>query len=452
MPQTGAPRPKRKPNDAGHEDGGFYNMNCCQEYEKCPSNARACLQERLFRTNEDYFIDDFLGEQKKQLKSVVEQCISCGESNSVLVIGPRGTGKSKLVQSIMCEMHDKYSDNYISVYLSGIVHTDDRLALNEMTRQLELENVVGDRVFGSFSDNLSFLLDSFNNQNNNEAKSIIIIIDEFDCFTAHKNQSLLYNLFDIAQSKQSPLCVIGITCRLDVIELLEKRVKSRYSHRLIITFPSYSFSDYISIIRRLLILPDSFPCSYFKRKWDQSIKVLLEKMSINDLLERHFSMQKDIGNAIRLFVIPVSSVSYFHPMITEDDIKVSYSTIHKDTKAGVLRGLSILELCLVVAAQHVNERRDGQPFNFEMVYNEYQTFARRRLQGMQHFTKAVTFKAYEHLESLELIKQSDKSLSSLAKEYKPMFMLIDPSQIHGTLEKYPGCPTELKNWAEYVYT
>lgn len=32
----------------------------------------------------------------RQLKSVIKQCVDFGESNSVLVIGPRGSGKSKV--------------------------------------------------------------------------------------------------------------------------------------------------------------------------------------------------------------------------------------------------------------------------------------------------------------------------------------------------------------------
>lgn len=426
-------------------------VNCCKDFKQCPLDARSYLQSRLSRTDEDFFIEECFDDQKEQLRSVVKQCIKVGESNSVLIVGPRGTGKTKLVQSIMSEMSEEFEDNYIPVYLSGIIHTDDRLALKDMSRQLQLENVVGERVFGSFADHLAFLLDSFKHLNV-KTKSIIITIDEFDRFTQHKNQTLLYNLFDIAQSQQSPICVIGLSCRLDVVELLEKRVKSRYSHRMIITFQSYSFLVYLNIISRLLSLPDYVTCTYFKRKWKQRIKLLLEKTTVSELLEKNFNIQKDVRNVLRLFVLPVSSISSIHPLITEDDITFSYSIVHRDTKSTVLKGLSILELCLIVAAQHVNERRDGQPFNYEMVFNEYQSFARRRLQGMQHLNKAVTFKAYEHLESLELFKQSDKPCHSLAKEYIPMFMLIEPEQIHSTLERYPGCPTELKNWAEYVYT
>lgn len=65
---------------------------------------------------------------------------------------------------------------------------------------------------------------------------MIFILEEFDLFCEHANQTLIYNLFDISQSPHTPICVIGLTRRYDVIELLEKRVKSRFSHRQIFLF------------------------------------------------------------------------------------------------------------------------------------------------------------------------------------------------------------------------
>lgn len=65
------------------------------------------------------------------------------------------------------------------------------------------------------------------------AKSVVFILDEFDLFTTHPRQTLLYNLFDIAQAKKAPILVLGVTTRIDVVEALEKRVKSRFSHRYV---------------------------------------------------------------------------------------------------------------------------------------------------------------------------------------------------------------------------
>lgn len=70
------------------------------------------------------------------------------------------------------------------------------------------------------------------------SQSVVFVIDEFDLFASHPRQTLLYNLFDIAQSRKAPVAVLGCTTRIDVVEMLEKRVKSRYSHRRVsLTLP-----------------------------------------------------------------------------------------------------------------------------------------------------------------------------------------------------------------------
>jgi origin recognition complex subunit 4 len=57
-------------------------------------------------------------------------------------------------------MVDKsYYNNAITVYLNGLVHIDDNKALKSATAQLNLENAVDGKVFGSFAENLAFLLD-----------------------------------------------------------------------------------------------------------------------------------------------------------------------------------------------------------------------------------------------------------------------------------------------------
>lgn len=89
----------------------------------------------------------------------------------------------------------------------------------------------------NYSDTLASLLallsHSSDDQSGQVAKSVIFILDEFDLFASHPRQTLLYNLFDIAQSSKAPIAVLGLTTRIDVVESLEKRVKSRFSHRYV---------------------------------------------------------------------------------------------------------------------------------------------------------------------------------------------------------------------------
>ena len=46
------------------------------------------------------------------------------------------------------------------------------------------------------------------------------MLDEFDLFAQHKNQTLLYNLLDTSQSAYNPIAVVGLTCRQVSILLL----------------------------------------------------------------------------------------------------------------------------------------------------------------------------------------------------------------------------------------
>lgn len=45
-------------------------------------------------------------------------------------------------------------------------------------------------------------MESFRAGNKTASKSIIMVLDKFDMFCTHTNQTLLYNLFDSVQSQQ----------------------------------------------------------------------------------------------------------------------------------------------------------------------------------------------------------------------------------------------------------
>lgn len=82
------------------------------------------------------------------------------------------------------------------------------------------------------------------------------MIDEFDLFATHARQTLLYNLFDIAQARKAPIAVLGLTTRIDVVESLEKRVKSRFSHRYVYLSLPTSLPAYWSICKQGLSVDD----------------------------------------------------------------------------------------------------------------------------------------------------------------------------------------------------
>uniref|UniRef100_A0A674BP97 Origin recognition complex subunit 4 n=1 Tax=Salmo trutta TaxID=8032 RepID=A0A674BP97_SALTR len=365
--------------------------------------------------------------QHKHLLELLRRTAVHGESNSVLIVGPRGSGKTMLLNCILRELLEvkDINKNVLPVHLNGLLQTDDRIALKEITRQLNLENVVGDKVFGSFAENLAFLLEALKKGNN------------FCTFMSLQYQTLLYNLLDVSQSAQAPIAVIGLTCRLDVLELLEKRVKSS----------SLSFIQYLDNVRSQLSLPQDFPDTKFHDEWNDGIKTLCEDQLVVDVLQRHYSSSKDFRSLHLLLMLALSRVSASKPAIKPTDLLEASRVCMVDSKANILHGLSILELCLIIAMKHLNDIYEGEPFNFQMVHNEFKKFLQRKSHSIHNFDKPVVIKAFEHLQQLELIKSMDSSTAKIQKEYQLVKLMLDHSQIMEALQKYPQCPTDVKQWA-----
>ena len=85
------------------------------------------------------------------------------------------------------------------------------------------------------------------------SKPLLFIMEEFDLFTKNKTQLLLYTILNTIQTSSTPMCLIGITCRIDVLDLLEKRIKSRFSHRQIYLFNDYSFTKYLEMAKVFIL-------------------------------------------------------------------------------------------------------------------------------------------------------------------------------------------------------
>ncbi|KAG7313770.1 hypothetical protein KOW79_000012 [Hemibagrus wyckioides] len=196
----------------------------------------------------------------KHLLELLRRTAVHGESNSLHIIGPCGSVKTMLLRCALRELLDlqEVKMNVLQVHLSSLLQMDDRIALREITRQLQLENVVGDKVLVS---------------DKSSSQPVFFILEEFGLFAHHKNQTLLYNLLDVSQSAQAPVAVVGLTCRLDVLELLEKCVKSRFSHRQIHLLSSLTFRQYRDAFRSELTLQDDFPDSKFSQEWNLCVSV-----------------------------------------------------------------------------------------------------------------------------------------------------------------------------------
>ncbi|KAK3390935.1 origin recognition complex subunit 4 C-terminus-domain-containing protein [Podospora didyma] len=330
---------------------------------------------------------------------LVEQTIVAGEGNSMLVIGARGCGKTTLVESVVAEASGKYKDQFHVVRLNGFIHTDDKLALREIWRQLGKEMEVEDELISktnNYADTLASLLALLSHpseiaeaQDSVTSKSVIFLIDEFDLFATHARQTLLYNLFDIAQAKKAPIAVVGLTTRIDVVESLEKRVKSRFSHRYVYLSLPKSLPAYWDVCRQGLSIDDDDMLTEgidqtlkghreFWKWWMGKIEALRKTPSFSDHLESHFFTTKSVSAFLTTCILPLAGLSP-----SSLSLRIPYggpdvSLEQADSKLHLLESLSELDLSMLIAAARLDIVAHTDTVNFAMAYDEYTSLMSRQ--------------------------------------------------------------------------
>ncbi|KAF1925211.1 uncharacterized protein M421DRAFT_424008 [Didymella exigua CBS 183.55] len=345
-----------------------------------------------------------LDEEYKSVHQLVEHTVTAGEGNSLLVIGARGSGKTALVNKVLSEVSKDNAQDYHVIRLNGFIHTDDKIALREIWRQLGKEMDVEEDGSGpgkNYADTLQTLLallshpsEQTGEHTDRVAKAVIFIMDEFDLFAQHPRQTLLYNLFDIAQSRKAPIAVLGLTTRIDVTNSLEKRVKSRFSHRYVHLSLAKSFtafqetckacllvqSDQLSVEERSILSggTNTTPAKKTKKdtkvgaldQWNTNIENLFAAPSfLTTHLAPIFHLTKSVPAALTRFLVATATLAPNTAFVP------SPSLIAPDSKLALLPSLSTLALSLLIATARLDIIHDSDSCNFNMAYDEYVTLA-----------------------------------------------------------------------------
>jgi origin recognition complex subunit 4 len=275
--------------------------------------------------------------------------------------------------------------------------------LVEISKQLQLENVINDKVFGSFADSFEFLIRSFRS-GGKQSKPLVFIMDEFDLFTKNKTQLLLYTLLNTIQISTSPMCLIGITCRIDVLDLLEKRIKSRFSHRQIYLFNDFDFTAYLEMAKYFMLnynlLLEMNVNTKLMKYQNEYVQHLFDDPRLIKQFSRQFDYDKSIASLKRILLLPAlkltsmdkESLKQKDLQLLKTEITKAFDLFNIDSKLSLLLGLSILELTLVVVMLELSQLYPEQPFNFDLVYNSYLKFCQKRNWGQQKYEKQIILK------------------------------------------------------------
>ncbi|KAL9049951.1 MAG: hypothetical protein Q9162_006923 [Coniocarpon cinnabarinum] len=364
-----------------------------------------------------------LDAQYKQVHQLLSSTITAGQGNSLLLLGARGAGKSALVESVLDELANdpqnvasNGSSTFHVIRLDGCIQTDDKLALREIWRQLgrEMGVVEDDGKSRNYADTLASLLallshptelapqsqfdmemQSEQNQRSTAAKdkvsnAVIFLMSEFDAFAARSRQTLLYNLFDVAQSRKAPIAVLGMSTRMDVAEMLEKRVKSRFSHRYIHVPPARNFEAYVDICKHAATVSDdelSYEEQQILRKsppttletWNASVEALFRKEEDNAIpvqLQQVYHTTRSIPTGFSILHLSIATLipSTSRMCISSGCFPTPVAPL-SSAKIDHISSLSSLSIALLVAAARIPLLADTDIVSFPLAYDEYRTLA-----------------------------------------------------------------------------
>ncbi|KAL0737367.1 hypothetical protein Bca4012_013577 [Brassica carinata] len=376
-----------------------------------------------------------------KLKFIVSTSITEGCNNSILLLGPRGSGKAAVLDLVVGDLMEEYPDSVTLIRLNGLLHSEDNCAFK-----------------ASFDENSQFII-AMLRECGLAHKTIIFVLDEFDMFAQASDlfsllennslprghpkgkQRLLYSLLDAMQSVTSQAVVVGISSRLDADQLLEKRVRSRFSHRKILFLPP-SREEIESLLEHLLSLPadSSFPSGYVSQ-FNEKIKNITSDTRFKDMLKTFLNANSTVNSLLKFIFRAVSSMNLESGLLSLENFKTALSSMQRQPKLEAVRDCSILELYVLVCMRRL-EVKEQSSYNFISVMKEYKTI-HDSFQTSDYYAQNVCLRAFEHLREREVICYAENRGQSQAVEYRPMKLLISASELHQGMRSHACCPAIL---------
>lgn len=403
----------------------------------------------VFKFNKDFKLFG-LDNEYLQVYTMLENTFKFREGKSCMVIGPRGSSKTTLVNRCLWDLAKKKYE-FFTIRINGLLHTDDKTAIKEIAKQLDfylqsysqdtrrrklqatfeqtsinatmsvIVNIL-DKTKLSEKDDLSEEIvdeNGFVIKQRKQLMPIVFIIDHIDVYAQHAKQTLLYNLFDIAQSsstktggeklgdKGTSISVIGLTTKTTVREQLEKRVKSRFSQRIIQLNKVRTLDGFLECVYCMFSLFENEGKDIEVIKYNLKLRGLIDHKTgeFRKAIIRNFYTVRDL-NGLKNELLPyIMNINEIYNAMGD----------YKTKNLELLTTLSDVELKMLVCCSRVKMKSNVTAVNFDIVREEYNVMLdleRREIQSRLE-TVGVSLRTDQYERSDPALKSAWERLLSL---------------------------------------
>lgn len=397
-----------------------------------------------------------------EVLSVVRGClggVGGGESGSVLILGEAGSGKSHAVENCLQRLREEQgASTAVVLHAHGGAYGTDVECMRHLASQVAQSGLEFPDGNASFEQSLEWLR-AVMKEALKQAGAAVVVLDRFEHFCSRSRQTLLYNLFDVAQEADVRMCIVGMSEKVDVTSLLEKRIKSRFSMRLTYAFQPKNFEELVNGLMTKLRLPPS--CGLrrpFVAEFNRHVEAALRAR------QAQWQPEVDIGRPLSWFLwkcVPVAALlselqalpSGAPPTKRPRTARGSFNDA--DVHGMLLRSLSEIEHIVMTALFRIRDRNLSATLSLTL--HEIETLHRNNKLVFPFDADTYSF-AFERLLQMKLVGLRSPGKMDAGKRHVQCESLVhsayydyvaDLERPEGALHFNPlrSLPGEVQQWA-----
>lgn len=440
--KTATARSAKPPADVEMEDVGDAHDELAAEVAR--------LRVRLYSTDASVALPTELDIALKAVSNVVLPSLGGRSAGSVVLLsGARGCGKSAVVTRLLHEVRSsKWDVTPVIVNLNGLLHGSSALsAFRAIARALG----------GSGEGHATHCLGEIGAhvaEVRERGAPLLFVLDEFHRFvhsTANAAaagghaQTALYSIFNLLQDTQLGAAAVCVTPHVDVSDHLEKRVKSRFSHRAVQVEVPANAEAVVSFVRTALSPP-----GHKLKSCAAVVDAFLRSDAFLKALNRQFLRDRtprtvlDAIDASLLAPMDVSSGKAFGVAAAR---AFSEELGNSGSARDFVMGLATLELALLLALTRLERQNERSQLRFDDVYMEYEGLASGgqttmlKTQMMHVEAKPIAAKAWERVVESGLVVCSAGGAGA-----RHVTLGVAPAVVLDALKEHKSVGTMIQRW------
>lgn len=285
--------------------------------------------------------------------------------SNLLIVGPIGTGKTRITQYVLSALEQKVKDNGSNIpvqfcYVNCRSLGGEYKVVLELCKQLGIEapstGISSGELFSRFTDGVD-----------SRKRILIVVLDELDTYVKDRGCDLVYKLTRVTLTK-SKLSIIGIGNNMALQEWIDAKTLSTL-HAETIEFKPYDADQIGSVL-------------------NERAKLAFREGVLNDgVVSLCAALAKakdgDMRFALTLLLLAGEyAVRDNTPSITEDHVRKAEKNIEHDRTFETIQRLSDQEKMIVFSALALDEAdggcfHNGRNFPIGKLHHRYQEVCRR---------------------------------------------------------------------------